>query len=394
MSTNNKVFQVLVTKGNAAPLAKDLTLDSLQPGQIGIFNASTNLSIDATSPAVKNFYIAVGVDKNGDGTVDDMNFSAGQVIQKENVRDYTFRPHTPGAPQIFEITNYDKVECETDYTLRFEIRNMIVYMRQGYNQYTKAFSVRTSCCDCSSACPSGSAVELTKLLFHALKADKSGMFKVEAITPADAVTGQRTVIADIDAYAANAANADKVPGLRITVNGIAVNKFCNINTRYYNPRQTVIIPSLVSGFGCTGVVTTTQQAVSEEGNGYDIKQKEYHAGGWNGRPGPYRASTVVGLAKDEFMYFADETVKYDQVNLVYDLFSTAGWGEYLNNLQTLIAVPQADTVTRNGLVTVLDAVLNGQGFEALADDATSAVANPATIEKTSAKGADKDGLAS
>ena len=61
MSTNNKVFQVLVTKGNAAPLAKNLTLDSLQPGQIGVFNASTNLSIDATSPAVKNFYIA---DKN------------------------------------------------------------------------------------------------------------------------------------------------------------------------------------------------------------------------------------------------------------------------------------------------------------------------------------------
>ena len=106
------------------------------------------------------------------------------------------------------------------------------------------------------------------------------------------------VFTDIDAYAADAANADKVPGLRITVNGIAVNKFCNINTRYYNPRQTVIIPSLVSGFGCTGVVTTTQQAVSEEGNGYDVKQKEYHAGGWNGRPGPYKASTVVGLAKD------------------------------------------------------------------------------------------------
>lgn len=385
MSTNNKVFQVLVTTGNQAVAALDSKLDDLKAGQIGVFDASTNLAIDGTKPT-KEFYFAVGIDRNGDGVSDDMTFSAGQYIQKDNIRDYTYRPHTAGAPQIFEITDFT-ANCETDYTIRFEFRNMQIYYRQGTVQFTKAFSVRTACCGCGTECPSGSSVELTQKLYHAMKFDESGMFKVEAITGPGG-----TVIADIDAFAADPANKDATPGLRITVNGLAVNKFCNVNTKYYNPRQTVVIPSLVDGFNCTGKITTTQQAVAEEGHGADIKQKEYHAGGWNGRPGIYRVSPVMGLAKDGFEYFADQNVKYDQINLVYDHFSTAGWGEYLNNLLTLVAIPEPDTVTRDGFLGVVDAILASKGFEPLADDAATASVNPAVVEKTSSKAVDKNGL--
>lgn len=382
MSTNNKVFQVLVTKGNKAPLAKDLQLGALTPGQIGIFDYNTNQSIDGTTP-VKDFYIAVGVDAKN------INFSAGQVIQKENVRDYTFRPHTAGAPQIIEITDYI-VNCETDYALKFEFRNSQIYARQGYNQFTKTFNVRTECCGCDTSCPSGSAVELTKKLFHVMNDDADGMFKVEAIVAAGGA-----VIPDIDAFAANPLNVDATPGLRITVNGLAVNDFSGINATYYNAKQTVIIPSLVDGFNCTGKITTTQEATSEEGNGYDIKQKEYFAGGWNGRPGPYRTSSVTGMESNAFLYFTDAAVKYDQINLIYDQFSTSGWGEYLNNLLTLIAIPETDTVTRNGFMGFMDAILAnaGRGFDALADDAATASVDPVVVEKTKTKAKDKDGIA-
>lgn len=379
MSTNNKVFQVLVTKNNHAPAVAGTALSALLPGQIGLFDASSHLAINGVTP-VKEFYIAVGV------TADRMNFSAGQYIQKDNIRDYIFRPHTASAPQIFEITGYT-ANCDTDYTLRFEFRNMQIYYRQGTNQFSKAYSVRTACCGCGDECPSGSAVELTQKMFKALQADVSGMFKVEAIKSAGGA-----VIADIDAFAADPANVSATPGLRITVNGLEVNKFTNVNTKYYNPRQTVVIPSLVDGFNCTGKITVIQQAVGEEGNGTDIKQKEYHAGGWNGRPGIYRVSTVMGLAKDGFEYFADENVKYDQINLVYDHFSTAGWGEYLNNLLTLVAIPEPDTVTRNGFIGYLDAVLASRGFEPLADDAAIASTNPAVVERTLDKPIDKNGL--
>ena len=54
MSTNNKVFQVLVTKGNASALTAGGTLDSLASGQIGVFDANTNLAIDGTG-TVKDF---------------------------------------------------------------------------------------------------------------------------------------------------------------------------------------------------------------------------------------------------------------------------------------------------------------------------------------------------
>lgn len=373
MSTNNKVFQVLVTKGNRSILPINSPISSLQDGQIGIFDAKTNLSINGSTP-VKEFYLAVGVDQDGDGVVDAINTSAGQVIQKENIRDYTFKPHTASQPMVFEITDY-KAECDSDYAIKFEFRNMQVYMRQGYNQFTKTYAVRTSCCEGCETCPSGSCVELTKLLLEAFNSDESKMFTAVAIDGAGGA-----VIPDLDAWAALPANADKCPGIRITANGLAVNKFCSINTKYYNPRQTVIIPSLIEGFNCTGKVTVTQQAVAEEGNGYDVKQKEYHAGGWNGRPGPYRASTATGLASDGFNYFADSTKTYDQVQLIYDQFSTAGWGEYLNNLLTIVAIPETDTTTRDSFIAAIDTIVSTLGLEPLADDATIASTSPTVVE--------------
>lgn len=466
MSTNNKVFQVLVTKGNAALPAKGAALETLADGQLGVFDAKTNLAIDGTTP-VKEFYLAVGVDADGDTVVDNINFSAGQVIQKENIRDYTYKPHTASRPMVFEITDY-KVNCDTEYAVKLEFRNMQVYMRQGYNAYAKTFSVKTDCCD---ELETGSVKDLTAKLLQAFNSDAAGMFKAEAITGGASlsVTTAPTVASDItvsigkvDVTVAVAAtdtvaqaatkianaitasstakatavatsakvlisglsigtvitvdegttlavvaveavntvtNLDTVEegintGIRITTIPLAIQQFCGINTMYYNPRQTVVIPSLIEGFNCTGKVTITQTALDEEGSGYDIKQKEYHAGGWNGKPGVYRASTALGLAMPGFKYFADEAKKYDQFNLIYDQFSTAGWKEYLNNLMTLVAIPGADTVTRNSFASVMDAILsNAASFEALADDALAANVNPAVVEANPPASAAVDGIA-
>ena len=390
MSTNNKVFQVLVTKGNAALPSRSATLDSLAVGQLGIFDAKTNLAIDGTTNPVRDFYLAVGVDKNGDTVMDGVNFSAGQLIQKENIRDFTYKPHSAARPMVFEITDY-KVNCDTEYAVKLEFRNMQVYMRQGYNAYAKTFSVKTACCEECVDCPSGSTADLTTKLLQAFNSDAAGMFKAEAIEEPGG-----SVIADLAAYIADPLNADALDtlGIRITTVPLAIQQFCSINTMYYNPRQTVVIPSLIEGFNCTGKVTITQTALDEEGNGYDIKQKEYHAGGWNGKPGVYRASTALGLAMPGFNYLANESAKYDQFSLVYDQFSTAGWGEYLNNLMTLVAIPAADTVTRNSFATVMDAILGTTTlFEPLADDAAAASADPAVVETSPPTTGLVDGIA-
>lgn len=428
MSTNNKVFQVLVTKGDKALAVAGTKVDALTDGQLGIFDANTNLAV--VTP-VKEFYLAVGVDTDGDGTIDNIVTSAGQVIQSENVRDITSQEYTAPTPMEFEITDYDTVLPDTDYSVKLEFRNAQIYARQGYNQFAKTFSVRTSCVE-ADATPA----KLTDLLIEAFEADESGMFKAEAITGgatlevttapsaaeditvsigevdvtvavgasdtaaqaatkiATAINAESTldVTAEADGafvYISNASfgtvvevdegttaavvavSGDSVvinledlvdgvnPGIRITTNSIAVNRFCDVNTMYYNPRQTVIIPSLIDSFNGTGVITITQNGIPEQGAGYDIKQKEYHAGGWNGKPGIYRDSSAIGLAMPGFEYLADSSAKYDQIHLVYDQFSTAGWGEYLNNLMTTIAVPTGGTVTLAALTAALGAMLPG-----------------------------------
>lgn len=403
MSRNNDVFKVLVTSGNQAVLAAGSGPDALAIGQIGVFDADTGVSVDATSTP-KEFYLAVGVDDDGDAVMDNIEKSAGQKIQRLNTRFYSFRPHTAPQPMIVDVTGYENAKCDDDYTLRLEFRNQEIYRRQGFNQYTKPYAFRTPCCAGDATEVDGN--EITKLLVEAINADVDGLVTAVAVArqaltavthgvAADLAEGDEVSDADMDAIIAyNAANAgsEVYTDTRITTIPVAINKFCSVNLKYYHPRQTVIIPSLVTGFGCIGSTEIVQEAAMEEGNGYDVQQKEYKSSGWNGT-GPYVLSEATGTAK-YVEYRADKAVKYDQVIVEYDQFSVGGWQEYLNNLSTIVAVPATDTATRDGLVAVLDAFLTPLGFDALADDAALADTDPAVVEPTTdIDDTDGDGLA-
>ena len=400
MSRNNDVFQILVTKGDQGVLPAGQDIGTLAPGQVGVFDANTNLSIDG-SVATREFYLAVGVDRDNDTVTDDINTSAGQLIQTKNVRFFGFRPHTAPKPMVLELTDL-KASCDTDYAVKLEFRNQEIYRRQGFNQFAHTYSVRTSCCDdCVDGCPSGSCVDLAGKLIDAINADDKGLVKAVAFATsaltaathgvaADLAIGAALADGDLAALAtyneAQSDEADKVcVGVRMTTNPVAVNKFCNINLKYYSPRQTVIVPSLVEGFGCSGTLAITQEAAFEEGAGYDVRQKEYYAGSWNGKPGPYKVSVATGLGAEGFEYFADESVKYDQIAITYDQFSVAGWAEHLNNLATEVAIPTASSATTAALVGVLDALFSNAslGFDALADDAALADGDDSVTEPTS-----------
>jgi len=168
-------------------------------------------------------------------------------------------------------------------------------------------------------------------------------------------------------------------------------QFCDINLGFHKFVETVLVVSLVDGFACTGKVTTTQEIVFEEGTGNNIRQKEYHASGWNGA-GPYPVSAVTGMSLGNINYDADVNGKYDQFILEYNQKSESGWLEYENTLSTIFAIPETDVTTRNGLATVLDVLTNGGNFEALADDAAVANVNPLAVEPVVAD-VTKDGIA-
>jgi len=405
MSRNNDVFQVLVTKGNQALPSIGAGIGSLLPDQIGVFDANTNLALDG-SVKVKEFYLAVGIDRNADGAIDDVKKSAGQVIQTENIRFLDFKPHTAAQPMIIELTDY-KASCDSDYALQLEFRNQEIYRLQGTNQFTHTYAIRTDCCDTCETCGDGNCNEISKLMKEAINLDPDGLASAEVIatvaltalthgTSVDYAVGDIISDADVDAIIAfneDPANASvKVcSGLRITSNPLNINTFCSVNLKYFKPRQTFIIASLTEGFNCNGTLTVTQDLAFEQGLGYDIMQKEYIAGGWSGNPGPYRTSGVNHVAIGT-EYFALQGETYDQFALTYDQRSIAGWGEHYNNLATIVAIPEEDTTTRNALAAVLDGLMP-VGFDAIADDVATSNTNPTVVESMDALTPSTDGVA-
>ena len=86
MERNNDVYKVLVTSGNRAPMVAGKTISELLPGQIGVFDANSNLSINyEKAERVKDFYMAVGIDKDGDGVTDDVMKSSGKKIAVKEI---------------------------------------------------------------------------------------------------------------------------------------------------------------------------------------------------------------------------------------------------------------------------------------------------------------------
>ena len=380
MSRNNDVFQVLVTKGNQAVLAAGNEVTDLLPGQAGVFSFESNLSIDGTVPT-RNFYVAVGLDEDGDGVTDNIRKSAGSHIQTRNIAFYSYRPFEAGRPMILEFKDF-KTKCGEQYGIAIEFRNQQIYRTQGYVQFKVNYVVEGICCDgCSTGCESGDDNLVAKKLVDAINNDPRGFVKAEMFN-----TTTNAVVTDYDAFvAANlTVNTDSDPandvklGIRITSIPQKINKYMGIDTKYFHMRETFLVPSKLIGFECNGEFSVKQTAKVTQGLGYDIQYLEYLAGGWNGNPGPYRTYKVNGLAKP-ITYVAETNTQYGILALTYDQFSIGGWLEYLNNEASIIAIPQADSVTRASLLGVIDKLAKLSNFDELADDAAGYnVATPET----------------
>lgn len=401
---NNDVFQVLVTTGNQALLPAGSPVDSLAVGQLGCFDANTNLSV---TTAVKDFYFAVGLDRDGDTVMDDARFSAGQYIQRSRIAALSYKPHTAGRPHVMKVQDY-LAKCDTDYAVKVEFRNSRIYSGQGFNQFTKTFAVRTGCCDdCASGCDTSDANLLTIQMVNEINNNASDLL-IAQITARQAVTiathgtsanyADNAVMTEADAQAlatfnalSTTVDADKVYTDFVIISKPITGVTSTIPYLHFHMFvQTILIVSLTDGFGCSGITTEVQTAVNEQGQGNNIREKEYKASAWNGA-GPYPVSPTLNAA-NTIDLFASATVKYDQFQLESMFKTEAGWQEYENPITTIFAIPATDTVTRNALATLLDLNTATLGFEALADDAAAASTNPATIEGQPAD-ATKDGVA-
>lgn len=390
---NNDVFQVLPTRGNQALATSGSTVDALLPGQLGVFDANTGLAFGTAVPAgTKAITLAVGV---GNGSVlSDIRTSAGQFIQTKGITDLTFKPHTAGQPMKVTVGSF-KAECDTEYGVRVEFRNAKINRIQGFNQFSKAYMVTTPCCDdCATGCGSLDANVLTQLFIASINADEANLVLAQAVarqalvaathgTAADYAAGDVITDADVAAlvnFNLTALDANKVfADFQLVSQPLAIGNYCSINLHYYKLLETVLIVSLIEGFGCSGATTVNQYPVFEEGSGINIQQKEYHASGWAGS-GPYKLSQVTGMGYENINYLSVKGTTYDQFIVQYNQTSESGWQEYSNVLSTVIAIPEADTVTRQAVATVFNSFLSGLGFDSLVDDAAAASTNAAVVE--------------
>ena len=131
--------------------------------------------------------------------------------------------------------------------------------------------------------------------------------------------------------------------------------FSQINMHYYKDRFTSLKVSLIEGFCCGAEMITVQKAESSVGEGYDVMYREYRAGGWNGRPGPYRTYAVTGLAKDEIVYHALQGAQYNLYSITYEIERIAGWLDHRSWVTVEFAVPAADTTFPCAFKKIADA---------------------------------------
>lgn len=342
----SNVFQVLVANAETTILAAGGTVDSLTNNQLGFFNADTNLSFlpAAAGDLPRAFYIAI----NNGGKI---TYSAGQEIQSKYIYEVTRAVFSAGVSETYTVTIPGELPCDTDFAVKIELFSQVIRQRIGTVQFTETFSGRSqSCTDCTEDCPTTGNGVVAKAIIASMVQSNLGLSVTVGgtlLTPQNLAT-QLALITD--------ANATDIV-ITVALPVYPVTPSSTVNNTYKGQRVVTGLISLLDGFSsyALGAVTKTVTAKASSGLGYDIKQKEYFAGGWNGRPGPYRVLQTTNLALPGFVYNAVDTNQYDVYSLTYDQFSTSGWLEYLNNLQTTIAVLQGGALS-TALATQLTAV--------------------------------------
>lgn len=196
------------------------------------------------------------------------------------------------------------------------------------------------------------------------------------------VAATKTNVANYSTFIASYPNA----GLGIRITGVAETRSPwngAVNPKY-TKTGTDFDASLVEGFTCTGLVTVTTNLQYSEGSGYDVKQLEYVAGGWNGKPGPYRVSLTTNLPVDGYEYLSSESSNYNLLIFKHGQSSSSGFMNYDADLETIVAIPCADGTTLTGLTAVLDLIFTQ--FKALS---TAAAAIDCTNTQTVADAANE-----
>lgn len=327
-------------------LAEGTGIEDLGVGDIGVFNADTNLAIDATTAeGVREFYVAVGVDSTGNGQVDRVARSVGQSVATRNVLFYEGQCYTACGSQIDELTGYNNITCSTDYPVKFVISDPEGFVNYGYQPVNKTFVINTDHCAPCEDCGAADCNQFSVALRSAVNSDPEGLFTVGLFDAADA--NRVTDLTDVAALA-----LATCPVIQVTGNCGEIKDFCNIPEGYTFPRGSKLTIAFPGWDVSVPTVTNTQALSYEEVSAYDAKFKEYYAFGYDGSPYRLTESGVQFGPK----YQADLSAEYITINLGNKFVSNSNPSELNNGGATTVFWNCADEAVVD-FVEILDALL-------------------------------------
>lgn len=350
--TNHPVYQVLVTKAGVNPLATaNKTVAELAPGQIGIFNYESNLSIDvADASTMRRVYFAVGLDKNLDGITDDVIKSSGEYIETHRIHHLDVKCPVDCVEQIVQVQPQG-VKGSTEYVLKIQFQNEELATLYGKNLPTKSFYAKTGCCESEAVCSCTDNTICSKVALDLVNAINLDDEHIISAVLYDTTNGVIVDVEEYDTWIEDSANADACLAIRIIGNCGVMENYCTVNYGYHKLRafnMTVSFYSPQSINMSMGTITEIQELVYPQGSWYDLKQWEYEAGGWNGKPGVYRTLELADRTMPGFDYNIIPGQRYIVLTLGYDSISTVGFQEPINDMETLICVPCVDDIENTG----------------------------------------------
>lgn len=379
MSVNNDVYQVLVGSAFAVAGKK---IDELGTAgtpavygtpTVGMFDAKTNLSV---ANVAGKFYFAA---RNGEDLSDNNNltFSPQFCIDPMKIKAMSAMNYRAGQDQISYLDGFNPEVTEREielgkilqtYGMKISVENKKIMKLLGIGAYTKSVFSDKVCFDMTQSVFTGKSgtalVEAYQMykkyavllsLYYAINRNEDDYFEAyfvkgtptAASTPEDLETlvSPATFEGIVNKMATDEiANSNDEYFLVIKSKPLNKAHFSQINMHYYKDRFTSLEISLIEGFCCGAEIVTVQKAASSVGEGYDVMYREYRAGGWNGRPGPYRTYAVTGLAKDEIVYHADQTKNYDLFSITYEIERIAGWLDHRSWVTVEIALEADNNV--------------------------------------------------
>lgn len=371
MYRNNLPFQMIVTRGSVVDFLNEAgkTLDELAAKTketFAVFDRSTNLSVKLdTFDATHYCYIAYA---DGRGN---LKFLGDPYLELTEIESITKLPYKKATKQKIKFTNFEFL-CGKEYVLKLEFRSAQIMNLQGYNTFTKTYQALGECCNSCATCNIADPNKLAVGLFEALVIDKDALFDVKlaergAATEADIAVGatvqerleKARAFVKTNANATNPAAPTKFLDLILEMKEhpkIAASS--PINAMYQKGRSIWCLPCMVvENHVCSwakvddGMSTVT----GEQGGGYDVRQLEYLATGWQLNPSPYKMGAELPINGIELV--ADPEGFYTQIVLDCNIMSAVNWHDAKNGMRIIIALKQASAGTANAALDPLITLL-------------------------------------